>query len=138
MIEDYNDGYAVTAPPAKFKPNRLGLYDMGGNVAEWCHDYYSIYTYAPERTYKDPAGPGKGKHHVIRGSSWKNGSISTLRLAYRSYDDDKREGDEQYPPGEGRPRLSNTECNAEVLSVDERDELTNNRDGIPRRSVRTD
>ena len=91
IIEEYNDGYAVTAPPAKFKPNRLGLYDMGGNVAEWCHDYYSIYTYAPERTYKDPAGPGKGKHHVIRGSSWKNGSISTLRLAYRSYDDDKRE-----------------------------------------------
>ncbi|MBW2192542.1 MAG: PEGA domain-containing protein, partial [Deltaproteobacteria bacterium] len=91
IIEDYNDGYAVPAPPAKFKPDRLGLYDMGGNVAEWCHDYYSIYTYAPERTYADPAGPGEGKHHVIRGSSWKSGSISTLRLAYRSYDDDKRE-----------------------------------------------
>ncbi len=91
VIEDYNDGYAVAAPPAKFKPNRPGLYDMGGNVAEWCHDYYSIYTYAPEKTYTDPAGPREGKHHVIRGSSWKSGSISTLRLAYRGYDDDRRE-----------------------------------------------
>jgi formylglycine-generating enzyme required for sulfatase activity len=91
ILEGYNDGYAVSAPPARFKPNGLGLYDLGGNVAEWCHDYYSIDSYAPEKTYVDPAGPEDGKHHVIRGSSWKHGSISTLRLAYRSYSDDKRE-----------------------------------------------
>ncbi|MBW1790477.1 MAG: SUMF1/EgtB/PvdO family nonheme iron enzyme, partial [Deltaproteobacteria bacterium] len=91
VLEGYNDRYAATAPSAKFKPNKLGLYDMGGNVAEWCHDYYSIYSYAPEKTYVDPAGPGHGKHHVIRGSSWKHGSISTLRLAYRSYSDNKRD-----------------------------------------------
>ncbi len=91
VLEGYNDRYAATAPPAKFKPNELGLYDMGGNVAEWCHDYYSIYSYAPEKTYVDPVGPEHGKHHVIRGSSWKHGSISTLRLAYRSYSDDKRD-----------------------------------------------
>ena len=91
VLEGYNDGYAATAPPAKFKPNGLGLYDMGGNVAEWCHDYYSIYSYAPEKTVVDPVGPENGKHHVIRGSSWKHGSISTLRLAYRSYGDGTRE-----------------------------------------------
>jgi len=91
VLEGYNDGYAATAPSAKFKPNGLGLYDIGGNVAEWCHDYYSIYSYAPEKIYVDPVGPKNGKHHVIRGSSWKHGSISTLRLAYRSYGDDKRE-----------------------------------------------
>jgi formylglycine-generating enzyme required for sulfatase activity len=91
VVEGYNDGYTVAAPPGKFKPNSLGLYDMGGNVAEWCHDYYSIYSHAPEKTYVDPVGPQDGKHHVIRGSSWKNGSISTLRLAYRGYSDDKRE-----------------------------------------------
>ena len=91
VLEGYNDRYAATAPSAKFKPSELGLYDMGGNVAEWCHDYYSIYSYAPEKTYVDPVGPGHGKHHVIRGSSWKHGSISTLRLAYRSYSDDKRD-----------------------------------------------
>ncbi len=91
VLEGYNDQYAATAPPAKFKPNGLGLYDMGGNVAEWCHDYYSIYSYAPEKMYADPVGPVNGKHHVIRGSSWKHGSIGTLRLAYRSYSDDKRQ-----------------------------------------------
>jgi formylglycine-generating enzyme required for sulfatase activity len=91
VLKGYNDGYAVTAPSATFKPNSLGLYDMGGNVSEWCHDYYSIYSYAPEKMYVEPVGPKAGKHHVIRGSSWKHGSISTLRLAYRSYGDDKRE-----------------------------------------------
>lgn len=91
VLEGYNDGYITTAPPAKFKSNTLGLYDMGGNVAEWCHDFYSIYSYDTEKTYVDPTGPKNGKHHVIRGSSWKHGSINTLRLAYRSYGDDKRE-----------------------------------------------
>jgi formylglycine-generating enzyme required for sulfatase activity len=91
VLKGYNDQYATTAPPAKFKSNGLGLYDMGGNVAEWCHDYYSIYSYAPEKMYVDPAGPVNGKHHVIRGSGWKHGSIGTLRLAYRSYGDDPRE-----------------------------------------------
>ena len=47
--------------------------------------------YAPEKTVVDPVGAEKGKHHVIRGSSWKHGSISTLRLAYRSYGDGTRE-----------------------------------------------
>lgn len=91
VLEGYNDGYATTAPPGKFEPNFLGLYDMGGNVAEWCHDFYSIYSYDSKKTYVDPTGSQNGKHHVIRGSGWKHGSISTLRLAYRSYDDDKRE-----------------------------------------------
>ncbi len=91
ILQDYNDGYATTAPPAKFKPNGLGLYDLGGNVAEWCHDYYSIYSYSPEKTYLDPPGPEDGKLHVIRGSSWKDGSISTLRLAYRRYGNDRQE-----------------------------------------------
>jgi len=87
VLEGYNDGYAVTAPSARFKPNRFGLYDMGGNVSEWCHDYYTIYSYAPGKAYVDPVGPKEGKHHVIRGSSWKHGSISTLRLTYRGYGD---------------------------------------------------
>jgi formylglycine-generating enzyme required for sulfatase activity len=67
----------------------LELHDLGGNVAEWCHDYYAIYPYAPEKTDVDPVGPKEGKHHVIKGSSWKDASISELRLSYRGYSDAK-------------------------------------------------
>jgi formylglycine-generating enzyme required for sulfatase activity len=86
----YNDGYPVMAPPAKFKTNPLGLYDLGGNAAEWCHDYYSIYPYDAQKVYKDPMGPEEGKHHIIRGSSWRQSSISVLRSSYRDYSDSKR------------------------------------------------
>jgi formylglycine-generating enzyme required for sulfatase activity len=89
-IENYNDGYPVTAPPAKFNANSLQLYDMGGNVAEWCHDFYSIYTYNTNTTDIDPTGPREGKHHVVKGSSWESASISNLRLAFRDYSDSKR------------------------------------------------
>ncbi len=86
----YNDGYPVMAPPAKFNVNPLGLYDLGGNAAEWCHDYYSIYPYDSQKVYKDPLGPAEGKHHVIRGSSWRESSIGVLRSSFRDYSDGKR------------------------------------------------
>jgi formylglycine-generating enzyme required for sulfatase activity len=89
-LEIYNDGYPGPAPPAKFGANDLGLYDLGGNVAEWCHDFYSIYSYKDNKVYIDPLGPPQGKHRVVRGSSWKHGSISTLRLSYRDYSSGKR------------------------------------------------
>ena len=85
IIESYDDGYPVTAPPGTFPANALELYDLGGNVAEWCHDHYVIYPYAPEKIHVDPLGPKEGKHHVIKGSSWKDSSISELRLSYRGY-----------------------------------------------------
>jgi formylglycine-generating enzyme required for sulfatase activity len=44
-LEDYDDGYPLTASPAQFRANGVHLYDLGGNVAEWCHDFYSIYSY---------------------------------------------------------------------------------------------
>ena len=89
-LKAYNDGYPVTAAPAKFKPNALGLYDMGGNVAEWCHDYYSIYPYKANTVYIDPTGPDSGKHRVAKGAGWKDAAISALRLAYRDYNNSKR------------------------------------------------
>ena len=89
-IQDYNDGYPGTAPTGKFKANDLGLYDLGGNVAEWCHDFYTIYTYNTNKADIDPSGPSEGKHHVLKGSSWKYASMSKLRLAYRDYSDTKR------------------------------------------------
>lgn len=90
VLPSYNDGYAVSAPPATFGKNALGLYDLGGNVAEWCHDYYAIYPYNAQKVYVDPRGPEQGKYHVIKGSSWMQAGISELRLAYRDYSDTKR------------------------------------------------
>jgi sulfatase modifying factor 1 len=51
------------------KPNAFGLYDVHGNVLEWCHDYFGedYYKQSPE---KDPTGPAQGSSHVMRGGSW--------------------------------------------------------------------
>lgn len=89
-IAPYDDGYAVSAPVGRFAANALGFFDLGGNAAEWCHDYYTIYTYDAARVYTDPQGPPRGKHHVIRGASWRSGTISALRLAYRDYHNGQR------------------------------------------------
>ena len=89
-LENYTDGHPVAAPPGSLAPNRLGLFDLGGNVSEWCHDFYTIYTPAKGSVAKDPTGPSSGRHHVIRGGSWKQASIQTLRAAYRDYQEKKR------------------------------------------------
>ena len=85
-IGSYTDGYPVTSPIGTFAPGPLGIYDLGGNVAEWTNDRYSV-TAADGKTLVDPTGPTEGQYHVIRGSSWRHSSISELRLAYRDFGD---------------------------------------------------
>ena len=62
-------------------PNAWGLYDMTGNVSEWCLDYY-VPDY-PEKSVSDPAGPAEGKYHVIRGGAWDS-FLPGCRCAARS------------------------------------------------------
>jgi len=81
----YRDGFEVAAPVGRAKANPLGLYDLGGNVAEWVQDYYTIYPAHSGTPARDPIGPADGEYRVIRGSSWKGWSVTQLRLAYRDY-----------------------------------------------------
>ncbi len=82
---NYNDSYAVTAPTGSFPANAKGIYDLGGNVAEWINDFYGVQTGISSGRQTDPLGPSKGDHHVIRGSSWAHGSVTELRLSFRDY-----------------------------------------------------
>lgn len=63
--------------------NELGIFDMSGNVMEWCSDWYRN-TYYMDASYENPSGPGGGTHKVIRGGSW-NTPRDAVRSCNRSY-----------------------------------------------------
>ncbi len=79
-IEGYSDGFVSTAPVMSFKPNKLGLYDMGGNVSEWVEDWWN----------------SEKIEHTLRGGGWQSAGKNVLSSArytqsesgtryYRSY-----------------------------------------------------
>ena len=76
----YYNSPTGTQPVATKKPNAWGLYDMNGNVWEWCNDWYGRYTSGNQT---DPTGPSTGSSRVLRGGSWVNGGVNLLRSAFR-------------------------------------------------------
>ncbi len=86
---DYNtgeDGFMGRAPVKRFPPNGYGLYDMVGNVWEWCADWYADDAYG-KSARNNPKGPDSGKERVIRGGSWMcaENFCANYRVAARSH-----------------------------------------------------
>lgn len=77
---DGNNSPSGSKPVGTKAPNQLGIYDMSGNLLEWCWDWYESYT---SDAQSNPTGPTIGSFRVVRGGFW-NGSASYCSVSYRN------------------------------------------------------
>jgi formylglycine-generating enzyme required for sulfatase activity len=82
-----DDGFVFTSPVGSYRANAFGLFDMHGNVYEWCSDWYGDY---PKGAVTDPTDPATGSLRVYRGGGW-DGGAARRGSAYRL----------RLPPGRG-------------------------------------
>lgn len=82
VIAGYDDGFRTTAPVGSFAPNALGLFDLGGNVAEWTTDAYQVFAEGAELAV-DPLSRGGNGQYTVRGAHWLSFAPGELRAAWR-------------------------------------------------------
>jgi formylglycine-generating enzyme required for sulfatase activity len=82
--EEGRDRWERTSPVGSFPSNEWGLFDMHGNVQEWCSDFYNERYYTDSPT-DNPKGPELGYYRVLRGGSYKTRNTEYLRPAQRSF-----------------------------------------------------
>jgi len=95
-IAGYRDGYSRTSPVGVFTPNRHGLYDLGGNVWEWCDTYYQKGMNTPVARQRFPGleeDGGGTQYRVLRGGSWDRVTPIFLESACRNNDSPDGRGD---------------------------------------------